>query len=90
MGPSITNGVSDMPKIEIETCSKTPNYCALEAIAMTITQNYTLRFSTPYRHESVVTVTSGRVLKVVEAPYEYDKNAKSPCESKYKVTLVDK
>lgn len=79
-----------MPKIEVETCSKTPNYCALEAITKAMLQNYTQRFSRNYQHESIVTVTSGRVLKVVETPYENDESASSPCDSKYKVTLIDK
>jgi hypothetical protein len=76
-----------MPKIEIETCSRTPNYCALEAIARVIRNNYTQRKSRKYLHENIIKVESGRVLKVTEEPA--DLNAESPCSCKFKVEKVD-
>lgn len=76
-----------MPKIEIDTCPKTPNYCALEAIARAMRNNYTQRKSRSYQHESVIKVESGRTLKVTEDPA--DLHAESPCSCKYKVELVE-
>lgn len=76
-----------MPKIEIETCSKTPNSCALEAVQKAMLDNYTKRKIRDYQHESIVKVESGRVLKVVEEPC--DQGAKSPCSCRYKVTKLD-
>ena len=72
-----------MPKIEIDTCSATPNYCALEAITKAMKANYSQRLSRDYKHESVITVESGRVLKVIETPLDMSSN--SLCSCKYRV-----
>ena len=76
-----------MPKIEIETCQHTPNYCALEAIAKAMRNNYTQRKSRGYQHESIVKVESGRTLKLIEEPA--DLNAESPCSCKFRVETVE-
>ena len=76
-----------MPKIEIETCSKTPNYCAIEAVAKAMRDNYTKRKNREYQHESIIKVESGRTLKVVEEPA--DLYADSPCSCKYRVEKVE-
>lgn len=75
-----------MPKIEIETCQLTPNYCALEAVAKAMRNNYTQRNQREYRHENTIKVESGRTLKVTEMPCDFD--AESPCSCKYKVEKV--
>jgi hypothetical protein len=76
-----------MPKIEIKTCDKTPNYCALEAIARAMRNNYTKRKNREYQYESIIKVESGRTLKVTEIPR--DLHADSPCSCKYKVEKVE-
>ncbi len=75
-----------VPKIEIETCQKTPNYCALEAVAKAMRNNYTQRKSRDYQYESVIKVESGRTLKVTEAPA--DSFGKEVCDCKYSVESV--
>ena len=75
-----------MPKIEIETCQLTPNYCALEAVAKAMRNNYTQRKQRNYQHETVIKVESGRTLKVTETPADLD--AESPCSCKYRVEKV--
>lgn len=70
-----------MPKIEIETCSKTPNFDALEAVAKTMRENYLDR---TYLRERELTVSTGRKLRVVEL----DKNTDGICDCRYTVTLV--
>lgn len=74
-----------MPRIEIETCNKTPNYCALEAVAKSMRLNYTRRKLREYQHEQIITVESGRVLKVTETPM--DVNETPTCDCKYRVEL---
>jgi len=76
-----------MPKIEIETCSKTPTLCALEAITKVIRQNYTQRKSRHYQYENIIKVESGRILKVMETPG--DIHAESPCSCKFKVEVAE-
>jgi len=76
-----------MPKIEIETCSLTPNYCALEAVAGAMINNYTKRKQRDYQYESIIKVESGRTLKVIETPM--DINAKPTCSCKYRVENVE-
>jgi len=76
-----------MPKIEIETCELTPNYCALEAVARAMKDNFTKRNIRKYQHESVVKVESGRTLKVTETPADF--NQKPLCSCKYKVEFVN-
>ncbi len=76
-----------MPKIEIETCNLTPNYCALEAVASAMRNNYTKRKQRDYQHESIIKVKSGRTLKVIETPM--DINAEPTCNCKYRVEKVE-
>ena len=76
-----------MPKIEIDTCPRTPSYCALEAIAKAMRNNYTQRKSRDYQYESIIKVESGRTLKVIETPM--DVNAKPACDCKYRVEKVE-
>ena len=76
-----------MPKIEIDTCSKTPSYCALEAIAKAMRNNYTQRKSRDYQYESIIKVESGRTLKVTETPM--DVNAEPTCDCKYRVEKIE-
>ncbi len=75
-----------MQKIEIETCKKTPNYCALEAVAKAMRNNYTQRKSRSYQYESIIKVESGRTLKVTEAPA--DSFDKKMCDCKYSVESI--
>lgn len=76
-----------MPKIEIETCSMTPNFCALEAITKAMQQNYIrCKNGGKYQHETIINVISGRTLRVVETPADFE--ADSPCSCKYKVEIV--
>ena len=75
-----------MPKIEIDTCSATPNYCALEAIILAMRSNYSQRLNRDYKHETVITVESGRELRVIETPLEM--SSKSLCDCKYRVEEV--
>jgi len=77
-----------MSKIEIETGSKTPNYCALEAVAKFILNNYTKRFQRPYQHTQLITVSSNRRLVVKETPI--DINTKPTCDSRFSVSLEEK
>ncbi len=77
-----------MPKIEIETCQKTPNYCALEAIAKAMRNNYTQRKSRGYQYESIIKVESGRTLKVTEAPTNADSYSEALCDCKYSVESI--
>ena len=48
--------------------------------------NYSQRLNRDYKHESVITVESGRVLKVTETPL--DMTSKSLCSCKYKVEKI--
>lgn len=75
-----------MPKIEIETCKRTPNYCALEAIAIAMNDNYTKRKIRDYKYESIAKVKSGRTLKVVETKPELREGGL--CSCKYSVELA--
>ncbi len=77
-----------MSKIEIETCQKTPNYCALEAIAKAMRNNYTRRKSRNYQYESIIKVESGRMLKVTEARTDEDSYSEALCDCKYSVESV--
>ena len=71
-----------MSKIEIDTCQDTPNYCALEAVARAMRDNYTQRKCRDYQYQSVIEVESGRTLKVTESLV-------SSCICKYRVEAVD-
>ncbi len=79
-----------MPKIEIETCQNTPNYCALEAVAKTMRNNYTQRKSRNYQYESIIKVESGRMLKVTEARTDEDSYGEARCGCKYSVESVER
>lgn len=81
------NAGASMPKIEIETCSKTPNYCALEAVAKFIRNNYTQRLHRSYQHKQLITVESGRKLFVKETPMGV--NAKPTCDCKFSVSVEE-
>lgn len=72
-----------MPTIKIESCSKTPNYCALEAIAKAMRNN---QLTGEYQHEQTIKVESGRVLKVTERPMDVDCPT---CDCEYKVERIN-
>mgnify|MGYP003646688366 CR=1 FL=1 len=74
-----------MAKIEINACSKTPIFCAIEAVARAMRANYSNRKNKFYQHENIIRVESGRILKVTETPV--DLNAENLSDCKFKVEL---
>jgi hypothetical protein len=77
-----------MSKIEIEACSKTPNFCALEAVARAIKANYTNRKNKVYQHENIIRVESGRILKVTETPADLHAEKLGDCKFKVELELT--
>lgn len=66
-----------MPNITINTCDKTPNIDALEAIQKFILRNY---LSRDYQKTRAMTVKSSRVISVTENNIT-DKG--SPCDASF-------
>ena len=75
--------INYMPRIQIETCEKTPNLCALEAVTAHIKSNYEKRGKSKYKFESTIVVSSGRVL-IVEEELP-NSNSESMCNSRFSV-----
>ncbi|MCK5020625.1 MAG: hypothetical protein KAS32_26635 [Candidatus Peribacteraceae bacterium] len=72
-----------MSKIVIDTCLKTPNYCALEAVAEWMRANYTSR---DYKKSRDIVVESGRKIKVTELPCK--KGDKHVCDGNFYVKAI--
>lgn len=79
--------INYMPKIQIETCEKTPNLCALEAVTSHIKTNYEQRGKSKYKFESTIVVSSGRVVIVEEEVP--NRNSESMCNSRFIVKTSD-
>ena len=71
-----------MPKLIIETCERTPNVCAIEAISM-----FMFNSRNGYMKEQELTVKSGRRLKVQESDFE--PYCESPCSCTFTVTNIN-
>lgn len=73
-----------MPTITIRTDKSTPNFCALEAVAMWMMDNYLTR---NHLSEREIVVKSGRKIKVTELAR---KKGSSICSCRFKASLVGK